>query len=140
MFNWFRKKKAQRLEFPDNVTAFEHACTLGYRPLIGALIPALVQEEGSRPPGGEHSFLIKLAGAEGGRTLWSSTLKGSQGYPRVGDLVGFRIVMIASDLPEEANLIGYLACRLEPVLVAGKGWLAAQIYTPDNIKPAIRLG
>jgi hypothetical protein len=140
MFNWFRSKKAQRLEFPDNETAFSHACTLGYRPLIGALIPALVQEEGSRGREGEHNFLIKLAAEHGSRTLWSSTLKDSKGHPKVGDLVGFRIVMIASDLPDEASLIGYLACRLEPVLVAGKGWLAAQTYTPDNLKPAIRLG
>jgi hypothetical protein len=143
MFNWFRKKKAQKLEeFPDNATAFAHACTLGYRPLIGALIPALVQEEGSRGRDGEHTFLIRLAGENGGsRTLWSSTLKESQGYPREGDLVGFRIVMIASDLPEEANLIGYLACRLEPVLVAGKGWRAAQRYnTTNSVKQPIRLG
>jgi len=140
MFNWFRKEKAQSVEFPDNETAFAHACTLGYLPLIGALIPALVLEEGSRGRDGEHTFQIRLAGGDGGLTLWSSTLKESQGYPSVGDLVGFRIVMIASDLPEEASLIGYLACRLEPVLVAGKGWRASLRYTPDNIKQAIRLG
>jgi len=140
MFNWFRKKESQELEFPDNEAAFAHACTLGYRPLIGALIPALVQEEGERGRDGERTFRIRLAGKNGGLTLWSSTLKESHGYPKAGDLVGFRIVMIASDLPEEASLIGYLACRLEPVLVAGKGWRAAQRYTPDNLKPAIRLG
>jgi hypothetical protein len=140
MFNWFSKKKEQRLQFPDNETAFAHACTLGYLPLIGALIPALVQEEGGRGHDGEHTFLIRLACRQDGLTLWSCTLKESQGYPEVGDLVGFRIVMIASDLPEEASLIGYLACRLEPVLVAGKGWLASQRYTPDNIKQPIPLG
>jgi hypothetical protein len=140
MFNWFSKKTGERLEFPDNETAFRHACTLGYRPLIGALIPALVQEEGERGRDGEHTFLIRLAGEHGDRTFWSATLKESQAYPRVGDLVGFRIVTIASDLPEEASLIGYLACRLQPVLVAGKGWRAAQRYTPVNLKPAIRLG
>jgi hypothetical protein len=139
MFNLFRKKSAQRLEFSDSATAFAHACTLGYRPLIGALIPALVLEEGSRGSDGEHSFLIRLAGEGGGRTLWSSTLTEAQAYPKEGDLVGFRIVMIASDLPEEASLIGYLACRLEPVLVPGKGWLAACSYTPENLKPAIHL-
>lgn len=138
MFDWFRKKEAQRKEFPDNESAFAHACTLGYRPLIGALIPALVQQEGSPGLGGEHTYQIRLAVGQG-LTLWSSTLKGTQGCPKVGDLVGFRIVTIASDLPEEASLIGYLACRLEPVLVAGKGWLAALRYTPDNIKPAIHL-
>jgi len=139
MFNWFRKKIAQKLEFPDNGTAFEHACTLGYRPLIDALIPALVQEEGRRGRDGEHTFLIRLAVDHGGRKLWSSTLKESQAYPKEGDLVGFRIVMIATDLPVAASLIGFLACRLEPVLVAGKGWAVAQNYTPDNIKRAIRL-
>jgi hypothetical protein len=140
MFNWFRKKDVQILEFPDNESAFAHACTLGYRPLIGALIPALVQEEGQRGRDGERTFLIRLASADGGLNLWSSTLKESLGFPKAGDLVGFRIVMIASDLPEEASLIGYLACRLQPVLVAGKGWRAAQRYTPVNLKPAIRLG
>ena len=137
MFDLFGKKKAEKIVFPDNETAFAHACTLGYRPLIGGLIPALVQEEGSLGRDGEHSYLIRLAVGGKGRELWSITLKGSQGHPKVGDLVGFRIVMIASDLPEEANLVGYLACRLEPVLVAGKGWLAALIYTPDNVKPAL---
>ena len=58
MFDWFRKKEAQRLEFSDNDTAFAHACTLGYRPLIGALIPALVQEEGSPGRDGERTYRI----------------------------------------------------------------------------------
>jgi len=138
MFDWFHKKEAERLEFPDNETAFTHACTLGYRPLIGALIPALVQEEGDLGRDGEHTYLIRLAVGQG-MTLWSSTLKETRGRPKVGDLVGFRIVMIVSDLPEEASLVGYLACLLDPVLVAGKGWLAAFRYTPDNIKPAIHL-
>ena len=138
MFNWFRKKNAEPMEFSDNEAAFAHACTIGYRPLIGALIPALVQEDGRFDRDGGRSYRIKLAGADGGRTLWTSTLKGAKGYPGTGDFVGFRIVMIASDLPEEASLIGYLACRLEPVLVSGKGWRTAQIYTPDNLKPALR--
>jgi hypothetical protein len=137
MFNWFRKKKNERQQFPDNEAAFAHACAIGYRPLIGALIPALVVESGGRGSDGEHSYLIRLAGADE-RTLWTSTLKEAKGHPEVGDLVGFRIVMIASDLPEEASLIGYLACRLDPVLVAGKGWLTAQIYTPDHLKPTLR--
>lgn len=138
MFNWFSKKKPELLEFSDNEAAFAHACTIGYRPLIGALIPALVQEDGGLDRDGGRSYLIKLADADGGRTLWTSTLKGAKGYPSTGDLVGFRIVMIASDLPEEASLIGYLACRLEPVLVSGKGWRTAQVYTPENLKPALR--
>jgi len=137
MFNWFRKKQ-EPLSFADNETAFVHACSLGYRPLIGALIPALVEQEGALGRDGERTYLIRLAGPEGGMGLWTSTLKGSKGFPKEGDLVGFRIVTIASDLPEEASLIGYLACRLEPVLVPGKGWRTAQIFTPDNLKPALR--
>jgi len=138
MFNWFGKKQIEKVEFPDNEAAFAHACSLGYRPLVGALIPALVQEEGERGSDGEHTYLIRLAAAGGDRTFWTSTLKGAKGLPAAGDLVGFRIVMIASDLPDDANLIGYLACRLDPVLVIGKGWLTSQIYTPDNLKPALR--
>jgi hypothetical protein len=139
MFDWFRKKPLQKFEFPDNRAAFEHACTVGYLPLLDALIPALVEEEGKRGRDGEHTFLIRLAWKYSDEAFWSPTLKESQGYPAVGDLVGFRIVTIASDLPECASLIGYLACRLEPVLVAGKGWSIAQSYVPDNIKKAIRM-
>jgi hypothetical protein len=139
MFNWFRKKADQALEFPDNGAAFAHACTLGYKPLIDAMIPALVEEEGGRGRDGERTFLIRLAGAYGAKEFWSCTLKEAQSYPRAGDLVGFRIVMIASDLPEHASLIGYIACRLERVFFAGKGWAVAQSYTPENIKRAIRL-
>lgn len=137
MFNWFRKKD-ESLEFPDNQAAFAHACTLGYTPLIGGLIPALVEEEGGLGRDGERTYLIRLAEADGPRRFWSSTLKESQGYPREGDFVGFRIVTIASDLPVHASLIGYIACRLERVLVQGKGWTVAQSYTPKNIKQAIR--
>ena len=138
MFDWFWKKK-QRLEFPDNEAAFAYACSIGYTPLIGGLIPALVEQEGGLGREGEHSFLIALAEPDHPRKLWSCTLKEAQSYPRTGDLVGFRIVTIASDLPEPANLIGYIACRLEPVFVEGKGWPAVQSYTPKNIKQAIRL-
>ena len=136
MFNWFRKK-AEVQEFPDSGAAFAHACELDYRPLIGGLIPALVEEEGGRGRDGEHTFLIRLAGPQGAKAFWSCTLKESQAYPKAGDFVGFRIVTIASDLPEHASLIGYIACRLAPKLVAGKGWAVAQNYTPDNLKPAI---
>jgi len=139
MFNWFRKKPAERLTFPDNETAFAHACTLGYRPLLDALIPALVIEEGGLGRDRERTFLIRLAWKCSDEAFWSPTLKESQGYPAVGDLVGFRIVTIASDLPECASLIGYLACRLEPVFVVGRGWSVAQSYVPDNIKKAIRM-
>jgi hypothetical protein len=137
MFNWFRKKDESQ-EFPDNQAAFAHACTLGYTPLIGGLIPALVEEEGGLGRDGERTYLIRLAEPDVPRRFWSSTLKESQSYPSEGDFVGFRIVTIASDLPVHASLIGYIACRLERVLVAGKGWTVAQSYTPKNIKQAIR--
>lgn len=139
MFNWFRKKE-QNLEFPDSRSAFAHACSIGYTPLIGGLVPALVEEEGGLGRDGERTFRITLASPEVPMTLWSCTLKESLGYPKEGDFVGFRIVTIASDLPEPANLIGFIACRLRPVLVPGKGWAAAQSFTPKNIKRAIRLG
>ena len=138
MFNWFRKKKREVLQFADNAAAFEHACAIGYQPLIDALIPALVEEEGGLGRDGERTFLINMAGPHGPVQLWSCTLKESLCYPKAGDLVGFRIVTIASDLPEYANLIGYLACRLERVFVSDKGWVVAQSYTPDNIKSDIR--
>lgn len=137
MFNWFRKKR-EPLQFPDNAAAFAHACSIGYTPLIGGLVPALVEEAGGMNRDGERSYLISLAGPQGVMKLWSSTLKGAPGYPDEGDFVGFKIVTIASDLPEPANLIGYIACRLERVLVPGKGWAVAQNFTPDNIKPDFR--
>ncbi|HJV67037.1 MAG TPA: hypothetical protein VJ550_14995 [Geomonas sp.] len=141
MFDWLWNKNRKVLEFADNEAAFQHACSIGYKPLIDALIPALVEEEGALGRDGERTFLIRLAGAPGRGpvTLWSCTLKESPQYPKPGDFVGFRIVTIASDLPEQYSLIGYLACRLEPVLVEGKGWRVAQSYTPGNIKRALRL-
>lgn len=137
MFNWFWKKKSETLEFPDSASAFAHACTVGYEPLIGGLVPAMVEEEGGLGPDGERTFLITIAGTGGVRKFWSCALKESKGYPKAGDFVGFRIVTIASDLPEYANLIGYIACRLAPVLVQGKGWRVAESYTPANIKKDI---
>lgn len=139
MFNWFRKKESN-LEFADNLSAFTHACSIGYTPLIGGLVPALVEEEGGLGLDGERNFLISLAGPHGAVKLWSCTLKDSLGQPEAGDFVGFRIVTIASDLPAPAHLIGYIACRLQPVLVSGKGWAVDRSYTPKNLKPAIRLG
>jgi hypothetical protein len=139
MFNWFRKKQPKILEFPDNHAAFEHACSIGYQPLIGGLIPALVEEEGGRGTDGEYTFRISLAGAHGAIDFWSCTLKEAKSHPKAGDLVGFRIIMIASDLPEQASLIGYIACRLDRVLIDGKGWAVAQSYTPKDIKQPLRL-
>lgn len=137
MFNWFRKKK-DPLQFTDNAAAFAHACSIGYTPLIGGLVPALVEEAGEVNRDGERAFLISLAGPQGAMKLWSCTLKGAPGHPDEGDFVGFKIVTIASDLPEPANLIGYIACRLDRVLVPGKGWAVAQNFTPENIKPHFR--
>ena len=140
MFGWlFQKKERQVLEFPDNGSALAHACAVGYTPLIGALIPAVVEEEGGLGRDGEHTFLIRLPVPYGEAKLWTCTLKESLSYPRAGDFVGFRIFMIADDLPEPANLIGFIACRLERTFVTGKGWVVAQNYTPKNIKQAIRL-
>lgn len=138
MFDWLWKRRGERLEFADNREAFAHACRLGWEPHLGALIPALVEEEG--PPGhdGEATFLISLANARGTLRFWTCTLKEAESRPQVGDLVGFRVVTVASDLPADASLIGYLACRLSPVLVPGKGWLIARSYTPANIKRDIR--
>ena len=98
MFNWFRKKREEVLEFPDNAAAFAHACSVGYPPLIGALIPALVAEEGGGGAEGERTFLISAATAGGAVEFWSCTLKEAQFHPKAGDLVGFRIVTIASDV------------------------------------------
>ena len=139
MFNWFREKEYKTTEFPDNGSAFAHACSIGYQPLIGGLVPALVEEEGGCGHDGEFRFRINLAGAQGPVSFWSSTLKEARTHPKAGDLVGFRIVMIASDLPEHASLIGYIACRLERVLTHGKGWAVAESYTPDDIKKPLRL-
>lgn len=137
MFNWFRKKTPRH--FSDNKSAFAHACKLGYRPLIGALIPALLVEEGEYKKGEDHQFLIRLALTEGPRQVWCPVLKEARGVPSEGDLVGFRVVLIASDLPEDANLIGYIACRLLPIFVEHKGWVIGQNYTPPNLKPALHL-
>ena len=139
MFDWFWKNNREPQEFSDNGSAFAHACELGYIPLIGGLVPALVEETGGLGRDGERTFLIKLAGPHGPLKFWTCTLKEAVSHPSDGDFVAFRIVMIASDLPEPANLIGYIACRLERVLVPGKGWVVAQSYTPKNIKRALRL-
>ncbi|MBJ6725627.1 hypothetical protein [Geomesophilobacter sediminis] len=139
MFSWLKKKKGPVLSFADNEAAFAHACGIGYRHLLGAVVPALIREDGGRGNDGEHLFLISLAGVGGGMNFWSCTLKEATTYPRPGDLVGFRIVTIASDLPQEASLIGYIACKLEPVFVPHKGWVVSQSYTPTDLKPALHL-
>lgn len=140
MFGWFEKKDELPSVFPDNETAFAHACTLGYVPLINARIPALVMEEGRRGSEGEHFYRLHLAANKSFLNVWGCTLAEAPAFPEVGDLVSFCIVRIATELPESASLIGYIACGLEPVLKGKKGWLVRTSYTPSNLKPELHLG
>jgi hypothetical protein len=138
MLGWFKKKQPP-LVFPDNRAAFDYACEhLDNRILIEALIPALVEELGKTGAEGEKYFLLRLAAKEGGRDVWACTLKEAVDWPEVGDLVGFRVVTIADYLPEEMNVIGFIAVKLEPVCVPGKGLRVVKSYTPKNIRPTIR--
>jgi len=139
MFDWFRLKKEPPLQFADNEAAFAHACTIGYRLLLNALIPALVVGVGRRGSEGERYFRLRLAGPQGAVEIWGCTMADAPGYPEVGDLVAFRIVRIASELPEEAQLIGYIAVKLEPVLVGKRSWRVASSYTPANLKPVLHM-
>lgn len=139
MFGWFKRKAVEPLEFGGNDEAFRYACGLGTRFLVGALVPALVLEGGTVSAEGERAFLLRLADAEGGRTVWGVTLKESTRFPQVGDFVGFRIVRVASDLPEQMSIIGYIAVRLQPTHVPSRGWRIAETYTPSNIKTDLRL-
>lgn len=139
MFNWFRRSDETVTQFADNGSAFAHACSVGYSLLINAHIPALVMEEGRRGAEGEHWFRLHLAGPNGILETWGCTMAGAPAYPVVGDLVGFRIVRIATEMPEEASLIGYIACRLEPVVIGGKKWRIGDSFTPDNLKPEIHI-
>jgi len=137
---WFKKKEPQITSFPDNDSAFEHACKhQENKVLIDAILPALVEEEGKRGEEGEHWFKMRLANSEEESTVWGCTLKDAPGIPAVGDLVGFRIVRIANELPPGMNIIGYIACRLAPEHVSGKGWRVADNFTPKNLKPVLHL-
>ena len=138
MFDWFQRKNVPVLTFPDNATAFEHACTLHYSILINARIPALVVEEGRRRQG-ERWYRMYLAGPLGALEIWGCTMDDAPAYPDVGDMVAFRIVRIATELPEPASLIGYIACRLKPVLDSRKGWRNSTNFTPSNLKPELHL-
>jgi len=140
VFGWFEKKEELPIVFPDNETAFAHACTLGYALLVKARIPALVMEEGRRGSEGEHWYLLHLASQNSVREIWACTLADSPGQPAVGDLVAFCLVRIATELPENASLVGYIACGLQPVLNGKKGWLVSTSYTPSNLKPELHLG
>ncbi len=140
MFGWFQKKEELPTVFPDNETAFAHACTLGYVHLVKARIPALVMEEGRRGVEGEHCYRLQLAGQKRALDIWGCTLADAPAHPAVGDLVAFCIVRIATELPESASLIGYIASGLEPVLNGKKGWRVSTNYTPSNLKPELHLG
>lgn len=140
MFGWFKKNTEPPLVFPDNRAAFDYACVhMDYPLLLGAVIPALVEEEGRPGAEGERYYLLRLATRGGDRTLWACTLKEATDFPDIGDFVGFRIVTFASDLPDDMNLIGYIACQFAPVLVKEKGWRIARNLTPANIKQEIHL-
>jgi hypothetical protein len=67
------------------------------------------------------------------------TLKEAAATPRVGDLVGFKVVRIEPELPEPFDLLGFIAYRLAPLYVPGKGWPVEQSYVPENIKPVLRM-
>jgi hypothetical protein len=137
MFGWF-KKEDEVLEFADNRAAFDYACThLANHILLEAVIPAIVEEEGRRGSDGERFFSIRLAGPNGGQELLACTLAEATDWPSVGDLVGFRVVTIAEDLPD-APPVGYISSVLAPVLVVRKGWRVARNLTPAGIKTAIR--
>lgn len=140
MFGWFGKKEELPVVFPDNESAFEHACRIGYAPLIKAKIPALVMEEGRLGIDGEKWYRLHLATGEPALDMWGCTLADAPARPAVGDLVAFCIVRIASELPESASLIGYISAGLEPVLNGKKGWRIAINYTPPNLKPELHLG
>jgi hypothetical protein len=140
MFDWLRGKEEASTQFPDNESAFAHACTLHYPLLLNARIPALVMEEGRRGAEGEHWFLLHLAGQEGVLEIWGPTMPEAPAYPHVGDLVAFRIVRFATELPDDASLVGYIESRLEPVLNSRKGWHIATSFRPDNLKPELHLG
>jgi len=139
MFDWFRRKDPPPQQFPDNNAAFAHACSMGYRLLLNALVPGLVVGEGRRGSEGEHCFRLRLAGPPGTPDIWGSTLADAPGYPQVGDLVAFRIVRIATELPEDASLIGYIAGKLEPVLEGKRGWRIVASYIPPHMKPELHL-
>lgn len=139
MFRWFSRKHPEPLTFPDNQAAFDYACRhQDCEILLEATIPALVLERGTIDPDGVRHFLLLLAGKDGGRQLWSCTLRGAGDYPEVGDLVSFRVVTLAPELPPEASVIGYIAARLAPVYVEKKGWRCIKSYTPQNLKPTVR--
>jgi hypothetical protein len=139
MFGWLKKPEQEPLVFPDNQAAFDYACShLENRILVEAVIPALVVEKGKTGSEGEHYFLLRLAGNDGGREIWACTLKEAADYPAVGDLAGFYVVRYDPCLTKGLELLGYIAFGFDPVFVPGKGWRIARNYTPENIRQTVR--
>lgn len=141
MFRWFGKNKHRGdvRVFDDNDAAFQHACeSLSYECRLEAVIPALVMERGKPGPDGERCYLLRLAAPRSCREIWGCTLKEADRFPAPGDLVGFRIVRIATELPEGMGIIGYIAMKFDPVLVDGTLWKVAENYTPEGIKKTVR--
>jgi hypothetical protein len=139
VFGWFKKTEHEPLVFPNSQTAFDYACSqLDTRILLEALLPALVIEPGKAGSEGEHYFLLQLAGKEGGRPLWACTLKEAAEFPSPGDLVGFRVVRHDPDMPAGLDLLGFIACGLEPEYFPGKGWRISRNFTPHDIRQTVR--
>ncbi|SNB47838.1 hypothetical protein [Geobacter sp. DSM 9736] len=137
MFGWLKRKNDEPVSFENNEAAFAFACeNLKYRVLAEAVIPALVLYSGKRGDEGEQYFRLRLAVPER-MELWGCTLKGAPALPEPGELVGFRVVRVATDMPEELSVVGYISCGLEPI-VAGRAWKHRRSYAPDNIKPTVR--
>ena len=68
MFGWFKKNSEPPLVFPDNRAAFDYAIShMDYPLLLGAVIPALVEEEGKAGAEGERYYLLRLATRGGDR-------------------------------------------------------------------------
>lgn len=140
MFGWFTRKAPEPLVFSDNLEAFAYACGRAEnRLLVNALIPALIEERGRTGEEGERYFRLRLATDTGEKRVWACTLKEATDFPEIGEFVGFRVVKIASDLPADVNLIGYVACKLRPEYVKSKGWRIASSYTPADIKPELHM-
>ncbi|HEY6837670.1 MAG TPA: hypothetical protein VI389_02900 [Geobacteraceae bacterium] len=140
MFGWFTRRKPEPLVFSDSLEAFSYACGQSEnRLLVNAVLPALVVEQGRMGEEGERYFLLRLATDTGEKKIWACTLKEATDFPGIGDFVGFRVVKIASDLPEDVNLIGYVAFKLLPEYVKSKGWRISSSYTPPDIKPELHM-
>lgn len=140
MFGLFRKKTGELIEFGTAEAAFDYACrNLENQILLEAVIPALVVERRGTGTEGEQLFLVRLANRDGGKVIEACTLKESLRHPSVGDLVGFRVVRIEPELPEPFDLLGFIAFKLQPVYVPGRGWRIAESFVPDNIKPTLRM-